>query len=169
MHQNMLVCWLVLVTLVLQVLAVSTEHWSKGKKGMKTHMGLWEKCVDKSCVHTPVDGDTAFPKNSLYAVRALAVAGAVLVLFSLVCSTVSTSYKRCQLWCLVGGGVLSLVACVVWSAKMMKMNGRMMKSCSMKRMNYMIRSFKKPERKASADPAASSGNNAASVSVRSSW
>lgn len=128
---------LCIATLALQLTAISTDHWSVKKKNgsdPNLNIGLWKACgkdVDSSipkvnineslCVHLPMDGWKSFPKNSLEAVRAFAILGSVLVFMSLMCMMYMKSYKRCQLVCLVAGGLCSLIAEGIWVAELTKL------------------------------------------------
>jgi len=130
---------LCMVAMALQLSAICTEHWgtaSASSSGLpvpsgmsgETSMGLWKMCGDiwnkqqelDTCMHLPPDGTKTFPKNSLYAVRAFALMGVILVFLALTCMMYMKEYKKCQFVGLLAGGVASIIASVVWVAKMLK-------------------------------------------------
>lgn len=116
---------LALVALLLQLLAVSTNHWSvrsqqapAGGISLDIYMGLWKICTDAGddradmigCKYLPPD-DPQFPAKSLHTVRMLSLIALLLTL----CGVVS---KRRL--CLVAGGICSLLACLVWYNNLMQ-------------------------------------------------
>jgi hypothetical protein len=97
--------------LILLISALSTSYWAVNSN-KKLHEGLFESCVDKLCLHTPVDGDKKAQKNTLYLVRVLLILGALLVLAGL-----GNEENRMHL--LLGGGVLSLIGLAVYTHKLL--------------------------------------------------
>lgn len=128
MNKQGIVYLLLVVAIALQVSAISTDHWSCKKSGANSmHVGLWKACMDigkgSACAHIPpedLDMAKIFPKNSLYAVRAFAILGVLLVAFSLLCSSYLKGHKKCQAMCLVGGAICSIIANVIWAAELLK-------------------------------------------------
>ena len=130
MNKQGIVYLLLVVAIALQVSAISTDHWSCHKDtGITMHIGLWKMCMDvpggTKCSHAPPEGVDAkgFPKNSLYAVRAFAILGVLLVAFSLVCAAYLKGNNKCQVMCLVGGAVCSIIANIIWAAELLKFGG----------------------------------------------
>lgn len=134
--KNTIVSGLCVLILVLQVSAILTNHWSMKKvsngsqiagESVKAEMGLWKVCMevsgpisDKQCIDMLPNNDPAFPKNSLYACRALSIIGAVLILCALGCLTMAKGqHKKCMLACLAVGGLMSVLASIVWSAELL--------------------------------------------------
>ncbi len=126
-----------MVALALQLTAVCTEHWGvksvtpqsgSGFTSGDVSLGLWKSCADQwnkqeydaDCMHLPLEGVKSFPKNSLYAARAFAIMGVILIFMGLMCMMYGKNYKRCQLVCLLTGGISSIIANVVWIAEMGK-------------------------------------------------
>jgi len=134
---------LCIVALALQLTSVSTEHWSVCNSsclklpnisagGADGAIGLWKACGEvwgkahgisgdvDVCLHLPIDGLKSFPKNSLYAARAFSLMGIILIFMSLVCMMYMKNYKRCQLVCLIAGGLSALIANAIWAAELLK-------------------------------------------------
>jgi hypothetical protein len=130
---------LCMVAMALQLTAICTEHWSvKSASGLPSGdsadlaMGLWKLCGEASgkvmnisgdvdaCAHLPLDGVKTFPKNSLYAARAFALVGVIMVFSALMCMMYMKGYKRCQLVSLLAGGAASIIASIVWAAELLK-------------------------------------------------
>lgn len=134
---------LCMVALAMQLTAVSTENWSvKSGDSYLPHLpkgdhldiafGLWKGCGEgwgkvsrisgnvDVCVHLPIEGVKTFPKNSLYAARAFAVIGSVLIFMAMTCMMYMKNHKRCQLVMLMAGGMASIIASIIWAAEMLK-------------------------------------------------
>lgn len=130
---------LCLVSLALQTIAISTNAWSA--KSAKTgsvdgslEVGLWKACgtatkdlfeVD-GCVHLPPNKADWFPKNSLYAVRTLALLGIV----SLFVALLLMMYKKnpvSRMVLLMLSFLCNLVALIVWGAEFLKLGNKSMK------------------------------------------
>lgn len=130
---------LCMVALALQLTAVCTDHWSvknikmsDADAGADINMGLWKGCGEgwakyqgisgdsDVCLHLPIEGMKTFPKNALQAARVFAIMGIVLVFVALVCMMYMKNYKKCQLMCLLAGGLSSLIAMAIWSSEMLK-------------------------------------------------
>jgi hypothetical protein len=123
------------LSIILQVVAVSTNSWtvkkvlSSGNNYVNADMGLWKVCLDGNlannavpgvgqlssdvCTHLPIDGDKTFPKNSLYAVRALSIIAILALMMSLYCMMYMKG-KKCILGFLMLGAVSSLVSSSIW-------------------------------------------------------
>ena len=125
---------LLLIALVLQVVAISTDYWSV-KDGPKTgsakiidHVGLWKMCGTISnsaasgsvCEHLPPKDEKYFPKNSLYAVRIFSLLGTLLMLYSMGSLAYGEKYDRKQLISLLSGVGCVLLSVVIYSAEMFK-------------------------------------------------
>lgn len=130
----MMVPGLCLLALVLQGSAIGIDKWShkkytppSGVAGAKVHldMGLWKICIRSSgnsvCKHLPIEGDKEFPKNSLYAVRAFAILGALLVLLACACSMCMKMSPKVHMAMLLVGGICSLIANGIWLAELTKL------------------------------------------------
>jgi len=134
--KKMLMTFLLLVVLGLQIAAISTNHWSKASnvltyQGVSVDItwGLWKLCADAPipklveidmCVDLPHNSEL-FKKNSLSAVRALSIAGAVLVFMGMMCywwNPLLLSNCKCLLVLL--GSLLIIVGAVVWGAELLK-------------------------------------------------
>jgi len=115
---------LLVLVLALQVVSMVTVHWSvKTGNGQQMQVGLWKWCLDTqngspSCTDLPPSDMSNFPKNSLYAVRALVALSAVLVVSAIVC--LSMGKGKCLPMLLGVAGISSLAANVVWAKEMMK-------------------------------------------------
>jgi len=145
MDKKMLLPGLCVVALALQISAISTEMWSKGTvpasstvatAKVETNLGLWKLCgklmisgkpTEKDCFHLPQGDNKKFPKNSLYAVRAFAVTGAVLIFVALGCMLMQRhkgkEMRKCTLACLIAGGISSLIANVIWATELLHIKG----------------------------------------------
>lgn len=120
-----------LIIMALQIVAITTVHWSKtdvsvGDDGLE--MGLWKACAKnnsptgavKKCLDLPPNNDPAFPKDILKYIRALSVAGVVLVFCGLACAIVMNGqHPNCVIACLALGGLLSISASILWGARML--------------------------------------------------
>lgn len=129
---------LCLVALLLQSLAVGSDYWSVknqklgnsqgGDVSIGIHFGLWRMCADggnsnediNACKHIPMDGDSSFPKNSLYAVRVFGLLSVALLLIALIQSYYNSGSNKAQMLCLVGAGVCSLISMAIWAAEFNK-------------------------------------------------
>lgn len=122
-----IVCVIILLFLIF---SISSEHWSKKHvKGGKIYMGLWKQCgkgliggKDMSCVHLPPEGVVDFPKNSLYACRALSMLSVLLLLSALACMMYKDYASRmCISSLLILSGICAVVTCIVWYTEMLKL------------------------------------------------
>jgi hypothetical protein len=120
----------------LKIVNAVIQTLTKDKKdevdGLDLSIGLWKLCgedwgkLDKQsldseiCAHLPIEGVKKFPKNSLNAIRVFSLMGVVLIFTSLMCMMYGKNYKRCQLVCLLAGGLCSVIANIIWASEMNK-------------------------------------------------
>jgi PMP-22/EMP/MP20/Claudin family len=128
------------VSLGLQITAITTSHWGVGKNLKNTdkdaivdeaHTGLWKICVKgnnkrEGCVHLPPSNtdDNKYPKNSLRAVQVFSILGALLnFAFIVLClygsRTGMGGYKKVKMGLLLGGGFCTVLASVIWGAELL--------------------------------------------------
>jgi hypothetical protein len=126
----MLIHALCVVALVLQVIALSTNFWSVQKGSStgivtmsvnKTHWGLWDMCPKSPSKCKPLK-PTGNMATSLKVCKALAILGAVFSVAGIASIVYNTS-KACQLAWLVLAGICSILASVIWSAKLINVSG----------------------------------------------
>lgn len=131
-NKKYLLTLLALVTIVLQVVAISTEYWATYKSpGMvvtrvEEHWGLWKQCITVSgnevCRHTPPSDDKKFKKNSLEATRAFAIMGPLFVSMSVLSMYMRPSAKKWHCALMLLGAVCSLVAMTIFAAELLKLD-----------------------------------------------
>lgn len=129
------VVYIVCIILILfMVMCIADVHWSrKHVKGGNLLMGLWKQCgenlvgmserdKDTECVHLPPEGVVNFPKNSLYACRALTMLGLAFLLGALGCLLYKESPSKLCVATMFGmAGLCILVAGVVWVTELLKL------------------------------------------------
>lgn len=135
---------LVLLSLIFQVYAISTAHWSvkkmtvseedkkQGGKKDTVHFGLWKSCetkvgtiddnikiTDTICFHLPPDDNNLFPKNSLYCVRIFCLLSVCLLFVSLLMLMYSQKYNKYQMILLAGSIVCSVISSSVFASELL--------------------------------------------------
>lgn len=140
MSNNDFLYVVIMIALVLQLTAITTDYWGSksAKKDIlpgKTHgeasMGLWRVCGEiwgkydnekydlDFCVHLPPEGEKSFPKNSLYTVRIFALMAVVFLLFALLCLLTMKEKHTCYIIFFFLAGISSLIANIVWATELL--------------------------------------------------
>ncbi|KAL4223818.1 hypothetical protein ACF0H5_017283 [Mactra antiquata] len=117
----------VLITFILQLVAVATPHWSYAEVSNNPDFGtvdtgLWQACTCKS--HTDCDcNDINFTEDWFVATQALSVIGALALLvcmiitFVLLCTKQRRNVKISNIVILIIGGICILVALIIFGVK----------------------------------------------------
>lgn len=123
-------CLSILLSMALQITAVSTDEWSIKKLGGNNSIsiGLWKECNKlagghTTCNYLPILSDITFPRSSLYAVRIFAILAVLFNLTALQCSCDTPNDKVRLTRLLFASGLCGMIAMVVWAKDLAKIDG----------------------------------------------